>query len=161
MKYFIRSIKYFFYFAIITTLIVAILVTIGAVENDIDSIFRGGYEAIWKIAIFFAVVAAVYPMVGFICRDIPADKEWKDIRGMVTGYMQEHRYDLESESEGEVTFRFRGTLGRLSKMNEDRLTLRRTEGGYTLEGLRKDVLRLATGLEHRLAPQNGEQDGII
>ena len=41
-------------------------------------------------------------------------------------------------------------------MYEDRITLRRTGDGYELEGLRKDVLRLAAGLEHRLTPQNEE-----
>ena len=43
MKYFIRSVKYFFYFAILTTLIILALVLIGAVEGSIDSIFEDGY----------------------------------------------------------------------------------------------------------------------
>ena len=156
MKYLVRSVKYFFYFAIITSLIVTALVMIGAVEGDIDSIFRGGYSALWKIAIFFAIVAAVYPKVGFITREIPVDKDWHEIRETAVGYFRDRRYDIESESASEVTFRLRGAVGRLTKMNEDRLTLRRTADGYTLEGLRKDVLRLAIGLEHRLTPQNAD-----
>lgn len=156
MKYLVRSVKYFFYFAIITSLIVTALVMIGAVEGDIDSIFRGGYSALWKIAIFFAIVAAVYPKVGFITREIPVDKDWNEIRETAVGYFRDRRYDIESESASEVTFRLRGAVGRLTKMNEDRLTLRRTADGYTLEGLRKDVLRLAIGLEHRLTPQNAD-----
>ena len=156
MKYLVRSVKYFFYFAIITSLIVTALVMIGAVEGDIDSIFRGGYSALWKIAIFFAIVAAVYAKVGFITREIPVDKDWDEIRETAVGYFRDRRYDIESESASEVTFRLRGAVGRLTKMNEDRLTLRRTADGYTLEGLRKDVLRLAIGLEHRLTPQNAD-----
>ena len=156
MKYLVRSVKYFFYFAIITSLIVTALVMIGAVEGDIDSIFRGGYSALWKIAIFFAIVAAVYPKVGFITREIPVDKDWDEIRETAVGYFRDRRYEIESESASEVTFRLRGAVGRLTKMNEDRLTLRRTADGYTLEGLRKDVLRLAIGLEHRLTPQNAD-----
>ena len=156
MKYLVRSVKYFFYFAIITSLIVTALVMIGAVEGDIDSIFRGGYSALWKIAIFFAIVAAVYPKVGFITREIPVDKDWDEIRETAVGYFRDRRYDIESESASEVTFRLRGAVGRLTKMNEDRLTLRRTADGYTLEGLRKDVLILAIGLEHRLTPQNAD-----
>ncbi len=156
MKYFIRSVKYFFYFAIITSLIIAALIMIGAVEGDINSIFRGGYSAIWKISIFFAVVAAVYPKVGFISRDIPADRDWNEIRDTTVSYFRDRRYDLESENGDEITFRFRGIAGKISKMYEDRLTLRRTSDGYVLEGLRKDVLRLSAGLEHRLIPQNEE-----
>ena len=66
MKYLIRSVKYFFYFAFLTTVIILALVLIGAVEGDINSIFEGGYSALWKIAVFFVLVAAVYPKVGFI-----------------------------------------------------------------------------------------------
>ena len=70
MKYLIRSIKYFFYFSAVTAIIIFMLVFIGAVEGDISQIFDGGYSALWKIAIFFALVAAVYPKVGFITRKI-------------------------------------------------------------------------------------------
>ena len=93
MKYFIRSVKYFFYFAILTSLIIAALVMIGAVEGDVDSIFRGGYSALWKISIFFAVVAAVYPKVGFISRDIPVDRDWNEIRDTTVSYFRDRRYD--------------------------------------------------------------------
>ena len=67
-KYLIRSIKYFFYFAIIVALMVGALILVGAVEGNIDTIFRGGWNSIWKMAILFAVVAAIYPKLGFIKR---------------------------------------------------------------------------------------------
>ena len=66
------------------------------------------------------------------------------------------RYVPESEEAGKITFRFKDVAGKISKMYEDKLTLTRTPEGYELEGLRKDVLRLATGLEHRLNPNDGE-----
>lgn len=153
MKYTIRAIKYFFYFAIITTAIVLALVFIGAVEGDINEIFEGGYNALWKIAAFFAVVAAVYPKVGFIRREVPVNRDWADIREETVGYFRDRRYTLESENGDIVTFRCIGIAPRLSKMYEDRVTLRRTEDGYEMEGLRKDVLRLAAGWEHRLTPE--------
>jgi len=154
MKYTIRAIKYFFYFAIITTAIVLALVLIGAVEGDINAIFEGGYSALWKIAIFFALVAAVYPKVGFISREIITDPDMDVNTDEVIGYFRDRNYVLESETDEMMTFRFKGVAGKLSKMYEDRLTLTRTPSGYVLEGLRKDVLRLAAGLEHRLNPHN-------
>ena len=153
MKYTIRAIKYFFYFSIITTAIVLALVLIGAVEGDINEIFEGGYKALWKIAAFFAVVAAVYPRVGFIKREVPANRDWADIREETIGYFRERRYILESENADTVTFRCIAIASRLSKMYEDRVTIRRTPDGYEMEGLRKDVLRLAAGWEHRLNPE--------
>ena len=129
------------------SVIVGALVLIGAVEGNIDSIFSEGYTSVGKIAIFFAIVAAVYPKVGFINRDIASEKDWEDMKQTAVEFMKERQYDLESETEDTVTFRFRGTIGRLSKMYEDRLTLKKTAYGYQMEGLRKDVMRLSSGLE--------------
>lgn len=153
MKYLIRSIKYFFYFALLTTLIITALVMTGLAEGNIDELFRGGYSAIWKIAVFFVLVAAVYPKVGFICRSVPAQGSWNDIREAVISFMKERQYDLETEDGQSVTFRHRGALNKLTRMYEDRITLTLTEEGLAMEGLRKDVFRLATGLEYRLNPQ--------
>ena len=150
MKYLIRSIKYFIYFSLMCTIIVSVLVLTGAVEGNIESIFEEGYTSIGKIAIFFAVVAAVYPKVGFINRGISSDKEWSEVRNDVIEYMKERQWDLESETDGVATFRVRGVALRLSKMYEDRITLTKSAEGYQMEGYRKDVMRLATGLEHRL-----------
>ena len=154
MKYLIRAIKYFFYFAFITTAIVLVLVLIGAVEGDINEIFNGGYAALWKIAIFFALVAAAYPKVGFIKREIPCSKEWSEIRDETIEYLKDKRYILESETPDMITFRCKDLASRLSKMYEDRITIRTAPEGYTMEGLRKDVLRLSAGWEHRLNPQD-------
>ena len=56
MKYFVRSVKYFIYFSLLCTLIVYALVLTGMASGDINEIFEGGYDAIWKIAVFFALV---------------------------------------------------------------------------------------------------------
>ena len=66
MKYLVRAIKYFFYFAVIVALMVGALVLVGAVDGNIDTMFRGGWNAIWKMAILFAAVASVYPKLGLV-----------------------------------------------------------------------------------------------
>ena len=154
MKYLIRSIKYFIYFSLMCTLIVYALVLIGAVEGDINTIFEEGYKSVGKIAIFFALVAAVYPKLGFISRDMSVNGSWGEIRIKTVEFMSERRYTLESESENKATFRLKGNTGRLTKMFEDRITLTKTADGWQMEGLRKDVLRLASRLENLLTPQN-------
>ena len=99
------------------------------------------------------MVAAVYPKVGFIRREVPLRRDWADIREETIGYFRDRRYILESEKGDTVTFRCKDIASRLSKMYEDRITLRITQEGYEMEGLRKDVLRLAAGWEHRLSPE--------
>ena len=152
MKYFIRSIKYFIYFSLLTTAIVTALVFTGLAEGDIDTMFRGGASAIWKIAVFFVAVAAVYPKVGFINRKIASDKNLADVRGEIISYLQDRNFVLESESSDTMTFRHRSAVSRLTRMLEDRITVTASEGIIEMEGLRKDVFRLSTGLEYRLNP---------
>ena len=150
MKYIIRSVKYFFYFAFLTTAIVYVLIFIGAVNGDINDIFEGGYNALWKMGLFFAAVAAVYPKLGFVVRDVEAGQEWNEIKGTAKEYFKSRRYQLESESADSLTFIRRSTAERISRMYEDRITLSKTESGFRMEGLRKDVLLAASGLEHTL-----------
>ena len=156
MKYFIRSVKYFFYFAFLTTAIILVLVAIGAVEGNIDTIFEGGYSSLWKIAIFFALVAAVYPKFGFVCRKLETTGSWDDVRNAAVKYFSEKPFKLETETADAVTFRRRDIIAKISKMGEDRITVRKAEDGFAMEGLRKDVMRLAAGLEHHLAPHTEE-----
>lgn len=150
MKYTIRAIKYFFYFAFFATAIILALVFIGIVEADINAIFEHGYDDLWKIAAFFGVVAAVYPNLAFITRQVSIDGERDTINEDIRTFMRERRYDLESEDAEGMTFRIHGIAGKLSKMYEDRITIRWNAEGLTMEGLRKDILRLATGLETTL-----------
>jgi hypothetical protein len=147
MKYIIRAIKYFFYFAFFATAIILALVFIGIVEADINAIFEHGYEDLWKIAAFFGIVAAVYPNLAFITRQINIEGERDTIKEDIKKFMLERRYDLESEDAEGMTFRVHGIAGKLSKMYEDRITIRWNAEGFTMEGLRKDLLRLAAGLE--------------
>lgn len=153
MKYFIRSVKYFFYFAFLTTAIIVVLVLTGMADGDIDTMFKGGSSAIWKMALFFAVVGAVYPKLGFIRKNVTFEGSWEEKRNEVTEYFRDRNFELESENADSVTFRHRGMLNRLTRMYEDRVTLTFIPGGFELEGLRKDVYRLSTGLEYRLNPQ--------
>ncbi len=153
MKYFIRAVKYFFYFAILTTLIVLALILIGAVEGNIETIFEDGYNSLWKIAVFFALVAAVYPKFGFVRRKLNTSADWNTVKEKALSYFQEKPFKVESETADMVTFRRRDTISRITKMCEDRITLSRTEDGYVLEGLRKDVFLYATGLEYSLPNQ--------
>ena len=150
MQYFIRAVKYFFYFATLTTLILLALVLIGAVEGNVEAMIRDGYDAIWKMAIFFVLVAAVYPKFGFVNRQLETSAEWGAMKEAAVKYFNDRDFKVEAEDGNSISFRRRSPIGRLVKMCEDRITLTRTDEGYFLEGLRKDVFLYATGLEHSL-----------
>lgn len=149
MKYIVRAVKYFFYFSIICAAIVGALVLCGMVESDIDLMFRGGWNAVWKILVLFAVVGAVYPKVGFITRDAITENLPEDYLEGLSEYMRDRQYVLEKHEGGITSYRHKGMLNRLTRMFEDRITFTRTESGFEVEGLRKDVIRICMGLESR------------
>ncbi len=155
MKYFVRAIKYFIYLSVLLVIILTLLVLIRAVEPDIETMFRNGYDALWQIALLFAVLAAIYPKVGYVNRMATMQDSWDNVRNDIKKYMENHYYSLEKAKPGMMTFRHDGTVSRLSRMFEDRITITATEGGVTVEGLRKDVLRIASGLERIQDRSNG------
>ena len=64
---------------------------------------------------------------------------------------------MESETEDCLTFRRRDVIGRLTKMCEDRITVSRTDDGYFMEGLRKDVFLYSSGLLSILAASDNAE----
>ena len=149
MKYFIRAVKYFFYFTFLFVIIMTALVLIGAVKADVSLMFRGGYKSLWQIALLFAFVSAFYPRFGFIKRSAIINGGYSDIRGGIIEYMESRGYRLESEDGENLTFRLRSKFSAMFKMFEDRITMTRELGGYEVEGLTKDVVRLVGGLEYK------------
>lgn len=148
MRYFIRAVKYFIYFTLLFIVIMAILVLTGAAEGDISTMFKGGYSALWKIALIFAVISAIYPSVGFIRKEAMIPGSWEEDKDAIKAFMAGRGYTLESEDTGTMSFRKKGT-GRFTRMYEDRIVFTTKIGGVELEGMRKDVIRLAMGLESR------------
>lgn len=150
VKYIIRAIKYFFYFTILLIIILAVLILAHVVDGNIETMFRDGYNSLWQIAIMFAAVSAVYPVFGFVKKDAMVPGEYSEIRGKVIAFMENRGYRLEKEDGENMSFRSRSLLNRISRMCEDRITFTRTLGGFTLEGLRKDTIRLIYGLENAM-----------
>jgi hypothetical protein len=62
--------------------------------------------------------------------------------------MESKDYVLETEEGENMTFRLRSSLGRAVKMWEDRVTFIKEPGGFQVEGLRKVIVRLISGLEY-------------
>ena len=97
MKYLVRSIKYFFYFAFLTALILYALAFLGMADSNIANNFAGGYNDFWKIGLFFAAVAAVYPKLGFINRKLYIEPS-SEIQAEIILFFQDRRYVLESQT---------------------------------------------------------------
>ena len=147
MKYFIRSVKYFFYLLVILAIIITALVLAGLVEADISRIFVNGYDSLWQICLIMAVFAAIYPRFGFSSRTAHVYGSPEDVRPLLMRVMDLHGYRLEKEDGPTLTFVKRSVVSRILKMWEDRITVEPEAAGLRLEGITKDIVRLVSGLE--------------
>ena len=122
MKYLRRSIKYFFYLAIILTLVVFVLILLKVVEPDPAKIFRNGYDSFWQIGIFLMLFAAVYPRYGFTTRRVHIPGSFDEIRPGTAEYMDLRGYRLDKIDGEDMVFCLRGQcrLYRWSRSSEHR-----------------------------------------
>ena len=151
MRYFVRAVKYFIYFSLIFALIILVLVLLGLAGQDQGGILRDGWKSVGQIAFLFGAVAAFYPRLGFTTRKLETGEG--DVRGKIVEVMESRGYRIETEDGGTITFRLRNKLNAITRMLEDRITFSRTATGYDVEGLTKDVVRVAGNLEYNLGKQ--------
>lgn len=149
MKYIVRALKYFVYISLIVTIIMLILVALKLVSPDVNVMFREGWGSILKIALMFLAVSAIYPKFGYAKRGVRITGSYSEIRDGVVAFMEERGYELETEEGENMTFRLRNKFNRAARTWEDRITLTRELAGFYMEGISKDVARLASGLEFK------------
>lgn len=150
MRYFIRSLKTFLYFLLIFVIIIAIFVISGMAELNIETMFRDGYKSLWQIFGILILIAAVYPKVSYVKTTPRISGNMSGCRVQIIEIMQGFGYVLEKESVNVMTFRQKSAGARFSRKFEDRITFEQGEGGLTIEGLRKDVVRIVSRMEYRI-----------
>ena len=146
MKYIIRSFKYFCYLLVLLTLIIGILVLSGFVEADLSAMFVNGYDSLWQIALIMLFFALIYPRFGFTRRTLRLYGSPEELRADILRVMENLGYRLESERDGTCMFVRRSGLSRALKMWEDRISIAPSGAGLELEGLTRDLPRIASAL---------------
>ena len=152
MKYIVRALRYYLSILILLAVILFVLAKLGYVESDLSTMFKDGYDSLWKIALILAVFSAVYPKLGYSTRSVRAAGSFSDFRGTVLEYMDEKGYRLKKEEDEKMVFVLRSPIRRLLKMFSDELVFTKDMVGFTIDGLTKDIVRIGSGLENRLNP---------
>lgn len=149
MRYLIRAFKYFIQITVIMTVVIAALMLLGLVSRDIGVAFRQGWKSIGYLLLMFAGVSAVYPYFGYVRRSVTLNGSFAELRDGILEVMKARGYELEKEEGENLTFRLASPTARIARLWEDRLTFTRELGGYSIEGLNKDLVRVANALQYR------------
>lgn len=155
MKYAIRAIKYFLYLTVVFGVVIWVLACFTSKSliykpEDFAGTLVHGWNSVWMILGIFALVACIYPMLGYMKRPLMAGGSIDELRASLDDFMESRGYVFEKQYNDSVCYRLGSGAGRASRSWEDRISIFQSASGLVMEGLRKDVTRLASGLETRL-----------
>lgn len=145
-KYIVRAAKYYIYILVILTVIILALSLLKVVDSDPGKMFVNGYDSLWQIALMLLFFALIYPAFGYRKMSVVIPGPSSEIMPQIKDFMQSRGYTLDSEDGEDMSFIRSSFVMRLTRTFEDRITMTREMSGYRLEGLSKDVVRLAAGL---------------
>ncbi len=148
MKYFIRSVKYLFYFTFMCGLILVLTFHFSVKPEGftlMDMLLVDG--SIYKMLAFFLAVAAIYPALGFQKKPVYVSNI-KEHRKEIVELFENANYVIAQESATSITFKLRNPFLRLLRLYEDYVTIDFSNNPIMMEGLRKDVLRFSRSIEY-------------
>lgn len=150
MRYIIRSLKYFVQISVTMAIILLILMSLNMVSWDVNVAFTSGWRSVGLIAGMFAVVSAVYPMFGYGKRQVLATGDPAQYKDDILAAMDARNYKLAGEGEnGAMYFTLRSPFARMFRLWEDKVTVEPVLGGFSVEGLSRDIARIASSLTYK------------
>lgn len=147
MRYFVRALKYFAWLCVLYIAIVWIMYWSGSLPErpwQMMGIVLSSERGILMMAAF-VVLAAAYPMFGFMRKRIAGDMVRN--REQIVNAFRMQGFRLTEERDGEMVFRGEGFVKRLSLLYEDRIVVRGVGDGLELNGIRRSVARIAYRLD--------------
>lgn len=164
VKRLVRSIKYFIVFIILVSAVTCgiVLITPGAEFRQIflpmseGGLFKDG--ALWQMLVLFVVIAAIYPGLTFVKKEVMIEGDFEDHRDKILKEFDDAGYEKTEEDPEKLTFRLKNRFTRFMRAYEDAVTITKGEAPLILSGNRKDILRLAGRIEYALRKEESTPD---
>lgn len=153
-QYITRAVKYMIYLAIVFVLIVSAFSLFSSGGFDPQNLLRPGTG--YQLIIFFLGVGLVYPFFGFAKRKVYLNEGFSSDREKILTVFTNSKYSVISETVDTITFKHNSPMLRLMRMYEDQITLTISDNPLIIEGLRKDVYRIARAIEWQVRDENKE-----
>jgi len=147
MLYLIRALKFFLY-ACVLCLLLFTLVFFTSDHGDLTFWELTPLENYWKIALFLAVFAGVYPLFRFTTRKVYLNRPFVEDRDMLIEPILHANYKIERIEDQKMTLRSKSPFTRFIQLYDDRITIDFSDNPILLTGLRKDVSRFARSMEY-------------
>jgi hypothetical protein len=148
MKYFIRSVKYLFYFSFMCGIILVLTFHFSVKPEDLTPMDMLLVDnSLYKMLAFFVAVAAIYPALGFQKKEVYISN-FRENKKQIVELFENANYVIASESATSISFKLRNPFLRVLRLCEDYVTIDFSGNPIVMEGLRKDILRFSRGIEY-------------
>jgi hypothetical protein len=148
MTYIRRALKYFIQICLLFGLIIGILMLSGMVSKDVSVAFQHGWTSVGWILGLFAAMSLAYPFFGYQKRKIQVKGDPALAKDGIVEALKIRGYVLDNEQDGALSFKLASPVARAFRMWEDRITLTPVLGGFEVEGLSRDLVRVVSSIEH-------------
>lgn len=136
-----RAVGYFIKLVILVGVLYLLMYATGTARVSADQMFGELFNSNNGFMLIGALVllSAFYPKFGYISRTVKADLTAD--REMILNAFHADNYIVASEKQGEsITFRSGSIFRRLWMTFDDKVTVKTTEEGIIIEGMRKEVV---------------------
>jgi len=142
-----RVAKYIVYYTIIILLMLLIVYYTSDSRNiTFWELIRPGSQT--NLIILIVAFAAVYPFLGFSRKEIYNNRFSEEDKDAVIRIISESGFILISDNDGKMVFKSKRITMRIFRAFEDKITLDYHENPLTIEGMRRDIQRIANHLGH-------------
>ena len=159
-KYILRSIKCLFLVGFLFCAVVLIMFYTSEHEPDLKpwDLFKGNLT---KVLIFFGAYAVVYPLIGYSKKDVAIGDALITKRQTIVNALNDMNLAEETDSQNihnYMRFRNKSAIVKILRLGEDAVTLTESDGMLTIEGQRKDVVRVAMRIERVLTQDEDSKE---
>ena len=147
MKYFVRSLKYFFALCVLCIALMGLMLMTGTSALSLDDTLYVMLHTDRYLMLFAAIVvlAAVYPRFGFVVRRVEGDIE--ENREQILNAFRSAGFSLRGEEDGVMTFRADGPLRKLMLLGEDEIKVSQYGQWILIDGIRRGGARAGYKLD--------------
>jgi hypothetical protein len=152
-RYVIRALKSILYFFSLAVLLIALIYFVTDKEaRQVQSLMEFLQRSnLLNMAIFLGVFGLVYPFIGYVTQKAPRSRPFTDSdKEAVIKIFAAARFTPASDNGSTLTFRINNPVARVTRVFEDAITVNYAENPIVIEGLRRDVTRLAKAIERYL-----------
>lgn len=155
-RYLIRFVKSFVFLTLWLVIILGLMLAFKQTTMSLSDLFTTDNGRMFWLMV--AVFSLVHPVLGYSKR--PLLDEAKNISAEIDEVAAKSGYHKVSEENGEMVYRADSFLKALMLQYEDKITIKTVDGTSTIEGPRKEIVKMIFRLDTLMISKENDKNNI-